>query len=100
MLCSENKTSLVSSGKGGETPMKPKRRYYSLIDKVYQMDNLYEAWLKVKKNQGSGGIDGVTIEMFEKNVSINLREIQRLLQQDRYKPDPVGGTTSKRKTEN
>jgi RNA-directed DNA polymerase len=79
----------VSSGKGGETPMKPKRRYYSLIDKVYQMENLNEAWLSVKKNQGSGGIDGVSIAMFEKNIGINLKEIQRLLQQDRYKPDPV-----------
>jgi hypothetical protein len=47
---------LVSSGKGGETPMKPKRRYYSLIDKVYQIENLYEAWLEVRKNKGSGGI--------------------------------------------
>jgi group II intron reverse transcriptase/maturase len=79
----------VSSGKGGETPMKPKRRYYSLIDKVYQIENLYEAWLSVKKNQGSGGIDGVSIAMFEKNVSMNLKELQRILQQGRYKPDPV-----------
>ncbi|MCS7463000.1 group II intron reverse transcriptase/maturase [Paenibacillus doosanensis] len=69
--------------------MKPKRRYYSLIDKVYQMENLYEAWLEVKKNDGSGGIDGVSIEMFEKNLNINLREIQRILQQGRYEPDPV-----------
>jgi RNA-directed DNA polymerase len=89
MICSESNTSLVSSSKGGETPMKPKRRYYSLIDKVYQMENLHEAWLKVKKNKGSGGVDGVTIEMFEKNLNINLREIQRLLQQERYEPDPV-----------
>ncbi|MNI23263.1 hypothetical protein D3C73_768460 [compost metagenome] len=89
IICSENKNSLVSSGKGGETPMKPKRRYYSLIDKIYPMDNLYEAWLSVKKNQGSGGIDGVSIAMFEKSVSMNLREIQRLLQQGWYKPDPV-----------
>jgi group II intron reverse transcriptase/maturase len=69
--------------------MKQKRRYYSLIDKVYEMENLYEAWLKVKKNKGSGGIDGVTIERFEKNLNLNLREIQRLLQENRYKPDPV-----------
>jgi RNA-directed DNA polymerase len=69
--------------------MKQKRRYYSLIDKVYEMENLYEAWLKVKKNKGSGGIDGVTIEMFEKNLNLNLREIQRRLQENRYKPDPV-----------
>lgn len=69
--------------------MKPKRRYYSLIDKVYQMNNLHEAWLSVKKNQGSGGVDGVSIGMYEKNVSMNLRELQRLLQQGRYVPDPV-----------
>ena len=69
--------------------MKQKRQYYSLIDKVYDMENLYEAWLKVRKNQGSGGIDGVTIEMFEKHVNRNLREIQRLLQENRYEPDPV-----------
>ncbi|WP_342421450.1 group II intron reverse transcriptase/maturase [Paenibacillus sp. FSL E2-0178] len=69
--------------------MKPKRRYYSLIDKVYQMNNLHEAWLSVKKNQGSGGVDGVSTLMYEKNVSMNLRELQRLLQQGRYVPDPV-----------
>ncbi|WNS42116.1 group II intron reverse transcriptase/maturase [Paenibacillus sp. MMS20-IR301] len=69
--------------------MKPKRRYYSLIDKVYQMNNLHEAWLSVKKNQGSGGVDGVSIEMYEKNLHINLRELQRLLQQGRYVPNPV-----------
>jgi len=69
--------------------MKPKRQYYSLIDKVYKMENLYEAWLKVRKNKGSGGIDGVTIEKFEKNLNLNLGEIQRLLQQNRYEPDPV-----------
>ncbi|WP_438498637.1 group II intron reverse transcriptase/maturase [Paenibacillus sp. IHBB 3054] len=70
--------------------MKSKRRqYYSLIDKVYEMNNLHEAWLSVKKNQGSGGVDGVSIGMYEKNVSTNLRELQRLLQQGRYKPDPV-----------
>jgi hypothetical protein len=97
IIGSENKISLVSRCKGGETPMKPKRRYYSLIDKVYQNDNLYEAWLSVKKNQGSGGIDGVSIAMFEKNVSMNLRELQRLLQQGRYKPDPVKHISSRRK---
>jgi group II intron reverse transcriptase/maturase len=69
--------------------MKPKRRYYSLIDKVYEMKNLHEAWLKVKENKGSGGIDGVTIETFEKNLGINLREIHRLLKENRYEPDPV-----------
>jgi hypothetical protein len=70
MICNENKISLVRRDKGGENTMKPKRQYYTLIDKIYQMENLYKAWLSVKKNQGSGGIDGVSIAMFEKNVDV------------------------------
>lgn len=62
------------------------------------MDNLYEAWLSVKKNQGSGGIDGVSIEMFEKNVGMNLRELQRLLQQGRYEPTLFCDITLRRTT--
>jgi RNA-directed DNA polymerase len=69
--------------------MKPKRTYYSLIDKIYEWNNLYEAWQEVRRNRGSGGIDGITIEQFEKNEGTNLKEIQRLLQQSRYEPDPV-----------
>ncbi|GJM78107.1 hypothetical protein HMSSN139_06030 [Paenibacillus sp. HMSSN-139] len=65
------------------------RFFVVYIIKHGQMENLYEAWLEVKKNKGSGGIDGLTIERFEKNLGTNLREIQRLLQQDRYEPDPV-----------
>jgi RNA-directed DNA polymerase len=69
--------------------MKSKRTYYSLIDKIYEWNNLYEAWQEVRRNRGSGGIDGITIEQFEKNEGMNLKEIQRLLQQSRYEPDPV-----------
>jgi RNA-directed DNA polymerase len=69
--------------------LKNKRKYYSLIDKVYQWDNLYNAWLEVKKNKGSGGIDGVTIESFDLQYHQNLLEIQRVIKENRYKPDPV-----------
>jgi RNA-directed DNA polymerase len=66
-----------------------KRKYYSLIDKVYKWSNLFEAWKSVKKNKGSGGIDGITIETFDVYVEQYLREIQRLLKENRYIPDPV-----------
>lgn len=69
--------------------MKPKRQYYSLIDKVYDMKNLDAAWQEVKKNKGSGGVDGMSIEAFRKQDWIRLWEIQRLLQENRYEPDPV-----------
>lgn len=69
-----------------------KRKWYSLIDKVYEMRNLKEAWNKVRNNRGSGGIDGITIARFEKQKELYLREIHRLLRQHRYYPYPVKRT--------
>ena len=68
---------------------KEKKKWHSLIDKVWNWKNLNEAWGKVKQNRGAGGIDEVSIEEFERNLEQNLNEIQRLLRQDRYKPNPV-----------
>jgi RNA-directed DNA polymerase len=79
----------VSGVKVVKYPLKPERKYYSLIDKVYRMSNLCKAWLEVKKNKGSGGVDGITIKTFDLNVDQNLHEIQRLLKENRYEPDPV-----------
>jgi RNA-directed DNA polymerase len=66
-----------------------KKKHHSLIDKVWNWSNLNEAWEKVKQNRGAGGIDEVSIAEFERNLEQNLNEIQRLLRQDRYKPNPV-----------
>jgi group II intron reverse transcriptase/maturase len=64
-------------------------KYYTLIDKVYEMDNLYGAWGKVKENRGSRGIDNMSIDQFGKNLDLNIRELHRLLKQDRYEPLPI-----------
>ncbi len=63
-----------------------KFKVHSLINKVYKPLNLYIVWEKVKANKGSGGIDRVSIEDFEKNLPQNLDEIYRLLKEDRYLP--------------
>lgn len=42
-----------------------------LIDKTI----IWRAWLAVKANKGSSGVDGMTIEAFEHNLSRNLYKI-------------------------
>lgn len=64
-------------------------KYHSLIDKVYDWDNLVRAWRKVRANKGAHGLDRVTIQMFESDWETHLREIQRKLVQHRYEPQPV-----------
>ena len=66
------------------------RRFHALYDKVYRDDVLYEAWKRVKANQGSSGVDGITIEDVEANgVNRYLTEIQSELKSGTYRPLPV-----------
>src|SRR5262247_4670504 len=78
-------------------------KFYSLYDKVWREDVLWEAWQQVKANHGAPGVDGVTIEeMVERGQEAAM--IGRLAEQLRAKtyrfqpvrrvdiPKPKGGT--------
>src|SRR5450756_1350724 len=66
-----------------------KFKAFALIHKVWDQKNLEKAWKSVKANRGSAGIDNITVEQFEQNLQQNLAEIQRLLKEKRYEPNPV-----------
>ena len=42
------------------------KKVHSLVDKVYKRKNLELAWEKVRANRGAGGMDGESIEAFER----------------------------------
>ena len=65
------------------------RKVHSLVDKVYKMKNLELAWEKVRRNKGVGGIDGVSIEAFEGELSTNLKRLHEELKSSTYRPQPV-----------
>ena len=67
----------------------PGRKFFQLIDKIYGMDNLKDAWKKVKSNKGCAGIDKQSINDFEKQSEQYLREIQRAVKNGMYKATPV-----------
>jgi RNA-directed DNA polymerase len=66
-----------------------KRKWYSLYDKVYALPNLERAWEKVRSKKGAGGIDRQTIASFERKKEQELLELQRLLREKRYRPQPL-----------
>ena len=69
---------------------KPNFRFYALYDKIYRMDILWRAWLKVSANKGSAGVDGVSIEDIEKSGAEKFTdELQEELRTGAYRPTPA-----------
>jgi RNA-directed DNA polymerase len=65
------------------------RKWYSLIDKVYKHDNLYDAFQKVKRNKGAAGIDNLSIAEFAEDLANNINQIHLELKSGEYSPSPV-----------
>lgn len=65
------------------------RRYYSLIDKVYDLRNLHEAWKEVRRNKGAAGVDRVSTARFDADLEPRLRRLQEQLRAGTYTPPPV-----------
>ncbi len=60
-----------------------------ILEKICAMENLQEAWKRVRINKPGPGIDRVRWEDFEKNLSFNLNAIREKLQKEHYTPLPV-----------
>lgn len=50
---------------------------------------VWEAWKKIKSNQGGAGIDEQSLEMFEENLSRNLYKVWNRMSSGSYFPPPV-----------
>src|SRR5215475_13163428 len=64
-------------------------KWYSLIDKVSSLGNLKSAFTQVKRNEGSAGVDRVTIGMFEAHLEENLQGLAVSLQEGSYIPQAI-----------
>ena len=60
-----------------------------ILEKICAIENLQEAWKRVRFNKPGPGIDRVRWEDFEKNLSFNLNALREKLQKEHYKPLPV-----------
>lgn len=60
-----------------------------LLEEICALDNLRKAFKLVKRNKGAPGIDGITIEMFEQNLTEELYQLRQQVLSWQYIPTPV-----------
>src|SRR5258708_8249806 len=73
--------SLETGVKGGQ--------WYSLMDKVYNLNHLRQAFTRVKASAGAAGVDQMTISKFESQVEENLERLAHGLREGSYRPQAV-----------
>ena len=77
----------VLHAKGRE---EPDRRFHALADRVWRMDFPAEAWVAVRRNGGSAGVDGETFSDIEASgVERWLGELSQDLREGTYRPKAV-----------
>jgi retron-type reverse transcriptase len=61
----------------------------AMFRQIATVSNLYQAWRKVRVNRGAAGIDAVSLDLFERDLAANLRELARNLLDKSYEPLPA-----------
>ena len=61
----------------------------NLLERILDRNNLNQAYLKVKRNGGSAGIDGMTVEEMLPYLKEHREELLEALRNERYKPKAV-----------
>ena len=64
-------------------------KWFSLIDKVWKLENLQSATEQVLRNRGGAGVDGCTCEDYRKRSPERLPRLQAQLKSGSYTPTPV-----------
>lgn len=65
------------------------KKWCSLIDKIYSLENLRQAFKCVRSNKGAPGIDKETVKEFESDLENRLSQIHLELKTNTYEPSPV-----------
>jgi RNA-directed DNA polymerase len=61
----------------------------NLMERILSRENMQQAWVRVRSNQGAPGSDGMSLEDFPAYACEHWSEIRQSLRDGRYQPRPV-----------
>lgn len=61
----------------------------TLLDKILDRQNMYQALKRVCSNKGTSGVDGITIDEIDEYIRENWQRMKVEIKERRYKPQPV-----------
>ena len=65
------------------------RRVDGLLEEIVSSENLNKAYLRVKRNKGAGGVDGMGVDELLQNLKDNGEELKKSIMDGKYHPKPV-----------
>ena len=60
-----------------------------MLEKILERDNLNAAYKRVKRNRGSGGVDGMSVLELGAYLAAHKDEIRKAILDGKYRPSPV-----------
>mgnify|MGYP000896839316 CR=1 FL=1 len=60
-----------------------------MLEKILNRNNMNEAYRRVKRNHGAGGVDGMSVEELGKYLATHKEEIIQAILGGKYRPEPV-----------
>ncbi|MCL2059712.1 MAG: group II intron reverse transcriptase/maturase [Oscillospiraceae bacterium] len=60
-----------------------------MLERILERRNLNEAYRRVKRNHGAGGVDGMSVEELGEYLAVHKEEILRAILGGKYRPNPV-----------
>lgn len=60
-----------------------------MLEEILNRQNLNEAYKRVKRNRGTGGVDGMSVEELGEYLTAHKEEILRVILDGKYRPSPV-----------
>jgi group II intron reverse transcriptase/maturase len=61
----------------------------AMLERILDRGNLNEAYKRVKRNHGTGGVDGMSVEELGEYLAAHKDEIVQSIRDGKYRPNPV-----------